>query len=107
MPIRPVDLQVMIPKVVDISRIQADEQQHNLAMLQNKAQSVAKQSEESLRQVNAKERTHKALIKNDNKKKGKEQRQQNRQGQPEGKEAEKQSRVYNKTISDSTIDIRL
>ena len=45
MAIRPIDLQVMIPKVADVSRIQANEQQQSLAALQSKAQSVEKASE--------------------------------------------------------------
>jgi hypothetical protein len=48
MPIKPIDLQVMMPKVVEVSRIQADEQQRNIAMLQNKVEDVETQSEKNI-----------------------------------------------------------
>ena len=43
----------MLPKVADVSRIQVNEQQQSLAAMQSKTQSVEKQSEENMRQVNS------------------------------------------------------
>lgn len=108
MPIRPVDLQVMIPKAVDVSRIQANEQHHNLAVSQNGAQSIEKQSEQDLKQVNRREELHKTLIRDDNERRGNKsnQKHQNQQKQPDKKEA-KQSKTYEKKILGNTIDIRL
>ena len=62
MSIRPIDLQVMLPKVADVSRIQVNEQQQSLAAMQSKTQSVEKQSEENMRQVNSQKELHKTLI---------------------------------------------
>lgn len=107
MPIRPVDLQVMIPKAVDVSRIHANEQHHNLAAAQSKIQSVEKQSEENMKQVNSQKETEKIHIKENHERKGRESRQEEKQSKPEEKETKKKPKAYDKKVPGSTIDIRL
>ncbi|HEY8420995.1 MAG TPA: hypothetical protein VIL05_04560 [Thermoclostridium sp.] len=107
MPIRPVDLQVMIPKVVDVSRIQANEQHQNLAALQSKNQSVEKQAEESMKQVNRQNELNKVSIRENNERRGRESKQEDKQNQNKKKEIKGKSNVYSKSNPGSTIDIRL
>lgn len=105
MPIRPIDLQVMIPKVVDVSRIHANEQQQNLAALQSKNQSVEKQAEDSMKQVNRQNELHKVSIRDKNERKGRESQQEDT-NQQKKKNNENQN-IYNNKTPGSTIDIRL
>jgi len=107
MSIRPIDLQVMLPKVADVSRIQVNEQQQSLAAMQSKTQSVEKQSEENMRQVNSQKELHKTLIRENYERKGRESKQKDRQDQQEGHENKKRSKTYDNRVSGSTIDIRL
>lgn len=109
MSIRPIDLQVMIPKTVDVSRIQANEQHGTLAAMQSKVQSVEKQSEQNMKQVNSQKEINKIYIRDDNEKKGREQGRQNaKSSQQKQKEAkDKKPNLYSKQIPGSTIDIRL
>lgn len=107
MSIRPIDFQVMIPKTVDVSRIQANEQQQSLAALQSKTQSIEKQSEENLKQVNSGKEPYKVEIREDKERNGREQKQEHRQNQPEEKENGKKTTIYDKRITGSKIDIRL
>ncbi|NLX76801.1 MAG: hypothetical protein GXZ01_05420 [Clostridiaceae bacterium] len=107
MAIRPIDLQVMIPKVADVSRIQANEQQQSLAALQSKAQSVEKASEESMRQVNSQKELQKTAIRDNHERKGRESKEKGKKNRPEGKNAQKHQDVYSRKTTGSTIDIRL
>lgn len=106
MPIKPIDMQIMMPRVNEVSRIQNNEQQHSLATLQNKVQTNEKQLENSIRQVNSREEDEKKILidkhqknKQSNKKDSSEKHEEN-----EEKENKKLSDV-NKT--GRTIDIRL
>jgi len=99
----------MIPKTVDVSRIQANEQHGDLAAMQSKIQSVEKQSEQNMKQVNSQKEVNRIYIRDNNEKKGSEQGQQQEQNNQHGeKEAgSKKQNLYDKKNPGSTIDIRL
>lgn len=106
MSIKPIDLQVMMPKVTEVSRIQNDVQQRNHAMQQSTVQSTNKQSESNLKQVVSHEEAQKTAIR---------ERQEKEKQQSKRKKTDKQSdeeedgdvRASKETTSGRTIDIRL
>lgn len=107
MAIKPLDLQVMIPKVNEVSRIRTDEQQRELAIQQNAVEASARESENNLRQVNSREQTHEAAIRERNekgKRQSKEKDRKKQQGEPGNNASKTGKETYS---SGSTIDIRL
>ncbi|NLK68152.1 MAG: hypothetical protein GX283_03205 [Clostridiaceae bacterium] len=107
MPIKPIDLQVMMPKVVEVSRIQADEQQRNIAMLQNKVEDVETQSEKNIEQVNSREDTYEVSINNQNRGNRREPQKHNKKKKPDEKDTEKVSDITKNPTSGNFIDVRL
>lgn len=106
MPIKPIDMQIMMPRVSEASRIQNDEQQHNHAALQDKALASNKQAENSTNQVNSREDDEKTIIKDKRQKnKGQSSEKDSREQQEENKE--KHNNELNISASGRTIDIRL
>jgi hypothetical protein len=108
MPIRPIDFQVMIPKTVDVSRIQANEQHSVHAALQSKLQSVEKQSEQNMRQVNNQKEVSEIYIRDNNERNNKERKQNSENSREKlNKEKNSKSKPYGGKMPCSTIDIRL
>lgn len=106
MPIKPIDMQIMMPRVNEVARIQSNEQQHNLATIQNKVQAGEKQSENSLKQVNARKDDEKTIIKDKSQKnKGQAGRKYGKGQQEDSKEKHNKNDDINTT--GRTIDIRL
>lgn len=106
MPIKPIDMQIMMPRVNDVLRVQNDEKQHNLATTQNKVQTSEKQSESSLRQVNTRKDDEKTIIKDKN------QKNRGQSGKKYGKAKQEDSKdnknsENNDNTTGRTIDIRL
>lgn len=62
MAIKPIDMQIMMPRVNEMSRVQNNEQQRTQASHQNAVQTTEKQSESNTRQVNSREETHNTAI---------------------------------------------
>ncbi len=106
MAIKPIDLQVMMPRVNEISRIQNDEQQRSLATQQNKVQTMERQSENSVKQVNSREESQKVIIQKRQQKEKRESRKSKKEKQPQ-EEKNQQSPEKGKPSGKTTIDIRL
>jgi len=104
--IKPVDLQIMMPRVNEVSRIQNDEQQRNLAIQQNKVQTMEKQSENSLKQVNSREDSQKVVIQDRQQKEKRESKQSKKEKQPQ-EEKNRHNPEKGKPTGRTTIDIRL
>ena len=56
MAIKPIDMQIMMPRVNEMSRVQNNEQQRTQASHQNAVQTTEKQSESNTRQVNSRKK---------------------------------------------------
>ncbi|NLY17975.1 MAG: hypothetical protein GX045_03250 [Clostridiaceae bacterium] len=107
MPIKPVDMQIMMPRVNEVARIQNNEQQHNLATIQNKVQTSEKQSESSLRQVNSRKDDEKTIIKDKSREnRGQAGKKYSKARQEDNKE-KRNNKKDNINTSGRTIDIRL
>lgn len=107
MSIRPIDFQVMIPKTVDVSRIQSNEQHGSLAAMQSKLQSVEKQSEQNMKQVSGHKEVSEIYIKENGERKNRGTKQDYNQDDRKGKEKNRCSKYYMKKTPGSKIDIRL
>lgn len=106
MSFRPMDLQTMIPKVSEVSRIQSAGQQRGLAIQQSAVQSTEKQSESNLKQVISREEAQKTAIR-DQQEKQKQQKKQRDKEESTEKDKKKQQDETEQTLSGRTIDIRL
>ena len=106
MSIKPVDMQVMIPKTSEISRIRNDEQNRNLATSQQQASSTQDKVNVSLKQVYSQDKANEALIREKQEKKegGKEQEKKKN---TEKKDKNKDMKSVDKTYKTSTIDIKI
>lgn len=105
MAIKPIDMQVMMPRVNEVSRIQNDEQHRSLAVAQNKVQNTEKDSENSMKQVNSRQEAQKTMIRDKQQKEKREGKQQSKEKKSnDGESGQKTDK--NKT-SGRTIDIRL
>jgi len=93
MSIKPIDFQVMLPKTAEVSKSINDNQQKNLMMHQNTADSLQQKSESEVKTVHSQEKATGPKIKDnkDREKKNKKDNKKNKQ----------------KNDSDSIIDIRL
>lgn len=107
MSLKPIDLQVMMPKVVEVSRIQADEQQRNITAPQNSAEAVEKQSEKNMEQVYSREDTYEASINNENRGSRREPQKQNKENSTEEGDKKKLSNKNDGSTSGHFIDVRL
>ena len=104
MAIKPVELQVMLPKTAEVSKFHNDEQHKNLALQQQQVSSFQKKSESNMRQVYSQDRMHGLAIKE---KREKEQKN-DREGRKKDKKTLENSRKKDvEQIKTSTIDIRL
>jgi len=106
MPIKPIDMQIMMPRVNEVARIQSNEQQHNLATIQNNVQAGEKQSESNIRQVNTRKNDEKTIIKD------KSQKNRSQTGKNYNKDRKEDKKGNHDDDGDiyapgSTIDIRL
>jgi len=107
MAIKPIDLQVMIPRVNEMSRVQSDEQQRILASHQNTVQMTEKQSESDMRQVKSREEAHNTAIRDKQQNEKRQSQHQDKKNKP-GKEGKLQQREDNKQKpAGTTIDIRV
>ena len=102
--INPVDLQVMISKTTEVSKIQAEENNRSQIQHHNTATTVEQQKEHELKQVNAREKTYEASI---------NEKQEGQNGGKKRKKKQKKQQQKEKnemlTLEDkgSKIDVRL
>jgi uncharacterized membrane protein YukC len=108
MAIKPIDMQIMMPRVNEMSRIQNDEQQRSNASQQNVVQMTEKQSDSNTRQVNSREETHDTAIREKPQNEKRQSQQQEKENKHDDKEETRQQRKDNKQkISGTIIDIRV
>ncbi len=105
MAIKPIDLQVMMPRVNEVSRIRNDEQQRSQASQQSAVQSTDKQSENELKQVNSRKEAYKTAIRERQEKQKQQSQQKNHDDEAEEQEKKQNEKMENP--SGRTIDIRL
>jgi len=103
MSIKPIDLQVMVPKTSEISKISSEANQRNTSYQQQQAVNAQNRADNSLKQVYSQERTQEAKIRE------KQEKERKNSGNNKQKERKKQGQSNKYELGDkrSTIDIRL
>jgi hypothetical protein len=103
MSIKPVDLQVLIPRTMEASKVSNDEAQKNLATQQQQASSMQHKVDSSLNQVYSRNKPQNARIneKQKDNSKGKDQKRK------KDKADDEDEKSLNKGIQTSTIDIKI
>lgn len=104
MSIKPVDLQVMIPKTPEVSRISSEFNEKSVAHQQQQSASVQNKVENDLRQVYSQESTQNTAIREKQEKnRGRKKKKSRKDDKRKNSEREK----TNLEVQTSTIDIRL
>lgn len=105
MSIKPLDMQVMMPKTAEVAKITSDNQHKQQMIAQQQSNSVQKKATDSLKQVKGQDKPHEALIREQQEKK------QNRGGQEKKKQQGKETLEKNKPTRPQPrtgiIDIKL
>jgi len=97
MSIRPIDLQVMLPRTSEVSKLHSDEQQKSQTQQQMQADLTQEKVDTSLRQVHSQDKVQEAKIR--------ERQEKERQDKKKEKKKDRGSKDTNNKAS--TIDIRL
>ncbi|HPD00667.1 MAG TPA: hypothetical protein PLA01_04870 [Acetivibrio sp.] len=103
MSIKPIDFQVMIPKTAEVSKIQKDEQNKNVALEQQQTIVNKKKSEDNVNLVHSQDETQNAKIDDEQERKQKENKQ--KKNRFKGRYGTKGERETDEGTG--TIDIRL
>lgn len=103
MSIKPIDMQVMLPKTSEVSKIHSAEAYKNQVQQQQQAETTQHRVENSMRQVYSQDRTYEARIKE------REEKRQGRDKNDESKNKEKEKTKNDNEIGEvsSIIDIRI
>ncbi len=105
MTIRPIDFQISVPRTTEISKINAEDTQRNLAAQQQQATSTQMQADNSVKLVHTQEKTQEALIREKQEKERRERENKNK------KKSSDDSKAGHKDVKgeqkSSYIDIRL
>jgi hypothetical protein len=104
MSIKPVDLQVMIPRTMEVSKAVSDTSQKNQAMLQHQTSSTQNKVDNSLKQVYSHDNAHGVKIserQKNNQKNGKKEEEK------KGKGGNKENKDSNTAFKTTTIDIKI
>jgi hypothetical protein len=106
MALKPIDLQVMMPRVSEASRVQNNQQQRNHAIQQSTVQSMDKQVDDNLKQVRSREEAHQIAIRERQERERRQSKQDGKDAES-GEEREKGKKQDHKATPGRTIDIRL
>ncbi len=106
MAIKPLDLQVMLPRTAEISKIAYDQQHKNITLQQQQAASLQDQAEANTRQVHSQDEVQHARI-GDKQEKGRGNSGEDSRKKKREQTKNEESRNSNPQIRTSTIDIRL
>lgn len=98
MSIKPIDLQVMIPKTSEVSKIHSHENQKSLVLQQQQAISAQNKVENQLRQVYLQNRVHEVKIR--------ERERNNQQNREKNREEEERSKAKGKRQNDKTTEVK-
>jgi hypothetical protein len=107
MAIKPIDMQIMMPRVNEVSRIQNDEQQRSHASQQNVVQMTEKQSDSNTRQVNSREETHDTAIREKPQNEKRQSQQQEKENKHDKEETRHQRKDNKQKNAGTIIDIRV
>ena len=97
MSIKPIDLQVMLPRTNEVTKIHSEEQQRSQIQQQGQANLTKQKVDDSLRQVHSQDKAQEAKIR--------EKQEKERQEKRKEKKKDKGSEDSNNQAT--TIDIRL
>lgn len=103
MSIKPLDLQVMIPKTPELSKIHSEENNKVIVNQQNAVTSFQHQTEHQLKQVNSTDKAYEGKIKEKQKEEKGQGKQKNSNREPKDKKRKQQEK--RKDTKGSTIDI--
>lgn len=106
MSIRPVDYQMMMPKVNEIARAQSEQQQRTLAHTQKQADNAVKQAEQNTKAVHSQDDANK--VSNEEKQRGRNRKEKDKE--QDGKEENEQETEKKEQMLPQerhTIDIRI
>jgi len=104
MSIKPVDIQVMLPKTSELSKIYNDEQHKSQVLQQQQASSFQHKAEDNLKSVHSQSEAHEAKIKDKQEKNRQNRREEKEKKNDKENDGKKNSKPGIRT---STIDIRL
>lgn len=104
MAIRPVDYQILMPKVNEAAKIQSDLQQKSVSHAQQQAESSVKQAEKDTKRVHTQSETQKTIITDEERRKGSEQEQSKKKKSKKEDTAEVKTQLPHER---HTIDIRI
>ena len=102
MSIKPVDLQVMVPRTTEISKSSSNERDRNAAMQQRQASVVQNKADGSIKQVYSQEKSSGAVIR-EKQEKSRQDKHDNKKQKKDGSNAKDEIGI----TGSSTIDIRL
>lgn len=103
MSIKPLDMQVMLPKTIEVAKLQSENEHKGHIINHQQASSLHQQVETRLRQVRSQDKAQNAKI-NDRQEKEKGKK---REGQKESKQEMEKNKPSISTARTSIIDIKL
>jgi hypothetical protein len=106
MAIKPIDMQVMVPRTMEAAKISNDINQKNTMAQQQQATATQHRAEDSLRQVYSRTQAQNARINERQKENGKKEGKGKKSGGRDGNDEERKS-LLEKEIKSSTIDIKI
>ncbi|MCR4434470.1 MAG: hypothetical protein QHH06_00900 [Clostridiales bacterium] len=104
MSIKPVDFQVMFPKIMEVSKLSNDEQQKNQVLQQQQSSLVEQKADNDTKQVHTREKLQEARIRDKQEKEQQERKKEEKKRDKNDNSKNKDLKLENKT---GTIDIRL
>ncbi len=107
MAIKPVDLQMMIPRTMDAAKMRSDEMQKNAALTQQQAAAAQNKADDTVRQVYSRSKTEDVQINEKQKENNHKEENKKKKKDADEKSEEKSGSKYRKTIRTSTIDIKI
>lgn len=106
MSLKPIDMQVIIPKTAEVSKIHSDENQRNLVLQQQQAISMQNKVENDIRQVYMQQKAYEAKIR-EKQEKSRGNGRENSKGGKGGSGKKSSNETRRPEIRTSTIDIKI
>ena len=107
MSIKPIDLQVMIPRATEVAKANNEENQRNLSAQQQQASATKHKAEDSIKQVYAREQAQNTRIAQRQKENRQNDGKKKKEPGKNGQDQENSRSSLNKDIKTSTIDIKI
>lgn len=108
MSIRPVDYQILMPKVNEVAKTQSEEQQRLVGQAQQKADSSVKETTQDLRSVHTQREAQKIVITDEQRKRGRSnEKKQGKKRGDSGEDDGEKSGELKLPQEKHTIDIRI